>query len=324
MAKYHVIYDVYYMYYRYKFLLDSDKLRKLSTDVPQDFLEIYNKLREMHGMEKSDSTIDVSYVYYPLRGIEVELSKYLNTEDEVAISICFDSKTERHTEGHDYKSNRAGKLSAIDHFNIDFMEMILRMVGYNVCKQPGYEADDLIFSLVHLYKKDFDKTVIFTPDADVLVNIDDNVSVFRYKTFEHKHIEFNKDTFEELMSKEYKCRMPYNSIVLYKCLCGDKSDTISGVKGFGPKSFDKLITRLEEQGEDFTKLLDYERVAQIITENTDIICSKVGSSITQAMEALELVKNYLCENMEKPPILNKETIRANKDSVYVNSLHFKL
>ena len=326
MPKYHIIVDVYYMYYRYKYLLEGEKFKRLSTVISGDFLGLYNRLRAVYGMEESNGNIDVSGFYYPIRAIEAELQKYVNSEDEVSISICFDSKTIRHEseDANGYKANRTNKLTVTDHFNISMMEMLFRLIGYHVYKEDGYEADDLIFSLVKKYHKEFNKTLIYTPDADVLVNLADDVTIYRYKTSERKHIAYTKDNFESLMTKEYKCQMPYNVIILYKSLCGDKSDNISGVKGFGPKSFDKFINILREDGIDFSSLLDYQVVENLLYDYKDNLFPKNQNGLTEALSSLELVKAIYNQEIKFPDILSKDAIYNNRNTIYRYKLNFNL
>ena len=41
--------------------------------------------------------------------------------------------------------------------------------------------------------------------------------------------------------------VPYNSILLFKMIRGDKSDNIVGVKGVGPKAYNKFISQMTDE-----------------------------------------------------------------------------
>lgn len=299
MRRVHVIIDLYYMFYRYKYTIESGRMRHLYATV-------------------DDENIDVSYIYYTLRGIETELAKF--KDDEVTVSVCIDSYTDRKEASSDYKTNRA-KLQTCDLFNLQRIEGILRQVGYNVYKEYNAEADDLITGLVNLYHKDFDMTYIFTPDADILINLKQDVHVYRFKSSLKAHVLVTPENFSELLGKEYGCDMPYNCIVLYKALCGDKSDKIAGVKGFGARSFDRLIESLRKDNFDFRWLASYKNVETAILMKEAFITGGDKSKLAEAMQSLELIKNRETEVVKSRPIRNAD-IENNKRAVYGEQYHF--
>jgi 5'-3' exonuclease len=288
------------MYYRYKYIIESGRIRRLSTII-------------------DGSSIDVSYLYYTIKSIESEIAKF--KDEDVTVSICIDSYSDRKVENSDYKSNREGKLNNSDYFNLSMIEDTLKDIGYNVYKEYGAEADDLINGLVQNYHKDFDKTYIYTPDADILVNLKDDVYVYRFKTSTREHTLITPENFSELLSKEYGCDMPYNAIVLYKCLCGDKSDKIAGIKGYGAKSFDKLIKELRDEHFNFRLLSSYKNVETLLYMKKDTITGGDESKLEQALESLNLVKNRETEIVNVKPVKNLE-IENNKKIIYGEKFKF--
>lgn len=296
MKKIHLIFDMYYLYYRYKYIIDSGKIRKLSTTI-------------------DGNTIDTTYFYYTIRAIENEISQYMNDENEVTVSICIDSYTDRKETSGDYKSNREGKLNDVDHYNLYVIESILRGVGYNVYKEYNAEADDLIRCLVTKYHSDFDLTYIYTPDADILVNLRDDVYVQRFKTSTKCHTLITPDNFSEIMEHEYGCRMPYNCIILFKCLCGDKSDKIPGIRGYGPKAFDRLIYSLEKDNFNFKLLVSPKNVEVLLHMKEKLITNGDKSKLEEALDSLKLVESKETDITNIIPIKNKK-IDENKKVVY--------
>ena len=62
----HIIFDAYYMYYRYKYLIEAGKMRQLSTRLSEDKLENYNKFRAEYGLDPVAEDMDTTYIYYPI------------------------------------------------------------------------------------------------------------------------------------------------------------------------------------------------------------------------------------------------------------------
>ena len=67
------------------------------------------------------------------------------------------------------------------------------------------------------------------------------------------------------MTKDVK--VPYNSILLFKMIRGDKSDNIAGVKGVGAKSYNKFIEQMTEDEIQKFKYYDWTIEAHNKTKN---------------------------------------------------------
>ena len=298
--KKHLVVDYTFLYYKYKFLLDAGKMKKLT------------KLMEWNGVEIEK---DLSQIYYSIREIETFRKDHEAAGDEVVISVCFDMpskrKTQESTAAEQYKSNRAHKLTAEDRENIVFVQKILTIAGYNTYRIEGYEADDVVSHLVAKYKNDYDRTIIYTPDADLLVNISDKVSVMRYKTGKG-YTEVTRENFTEYLSKEMKCDVPYNSLMLYKCTVGDKSDCIDGIKKFGPAAFTKLVQHLTELGTDWTTAASYKAVEGLLEASKEYLKEE---QLEQAKTCLELVKPEIIPD-ELAPMPCSTTTQDKRKAAY--------
>lgn len=290
----HLIIDFQYNYYR----------NKCSFDV-----------RERQGRGKRLSStingevIDTTYMYLTLKDIESYRKHYLTSSDgtcnEVVVSIAADSKSvERKEQDSEYKSNRGGRLDDIDFVNIERTLEVLKNVGYNVYKEDGYEADDIIRSLVLKYENDFDLTIIHTNDSDILVNLSNKVGVARFKSNIKTHLIITPMNFSKLMGEEFKCQMPYNCIVLYKSLVGDKSDKIKGATRFGIKAFDKAVDYLTSTyGESyFYDMSNPEKVEKTL-KTLELNSFLSESQLEEAFHSLNLVKyKYLDFEKLKTPV----------------------
>lgn len=271
----HLIVDYSFLYYKYKFQLDSGKMKRLS------------KTMEWNGVTVEK---DISQIYYSIREIEMFRREWESQGHNVVISVCFDMPSKRKAaqteESEKYKSNRGHKLTPEDHENIRFVQTILNTAGYNTYRFEGYEADDLVAYLVNNYQSEFDYNIIYTPDADLLVNISDKVGARRYKTGKG-YTEVKKENFSEYLSAEMKCVVPYNALTLYKCTVGDKSDCIDGIKKFGPAAFTKLVQHLNTFGIDWTTAANYEAVKNMLDKCVEYLKPE---QLEQAYASLELVR----------------------------------
>lgn len=290
LMKVHLIIDFQYNYYRNKFAFLKREQRganRLSTVI-------------------DGKTIDVTYLYLTLKDIESYRKSYATNKDsttnDVYVSIAVDSKTDRKLLDAEYKANRGDKLDNSDYSNIRVATEILKEAGYNVYKRDGYEADDIIKSLVDNYKSDFDLTIIHTNDSDICVNLDKNVVIARFKSSLKKHIMITTTNFEDKIGTEFKCDLPFNSILLYKSLVGDKSDGVAGVRGLGPKTFSNIIRGLRELHDYkyFVDLQDKENTRECLKE-----LYKLGKlsemQLNEALHSLTLVEyKELDEKLEEP------------------------
>jgi DNA polymerase-1 len=109
------------------------------------------------------------------------------------------------------------------------------------------EGDDVVAYLCRSTFREVDK-VIVSADKDMYQLLDERTKI--YSLYRKKFIT-NDDLFEEFRIKSH-------NFALAKCLCGDDSDNIPGVKGLGFKSIAKKFPML---GSDDTivlqDLLDY-------------------------------------------------------------------
>lgn len=263
----HIIVDYMYLYYKYKGMILRGAVRGL-----------VGKLDGIGGEEE----MDITNIYYPLKEIEGFRRKFEECGNDVVVSVCFDSPSpERKDKDGEYKSNRvSNRLDGIDFDYIAITRALLERAGHNVYIKDATEADDLIHNLVRLYKDRYDLTAIYTPDTDLLINIDDNVVVYRYKARKGYTVVGKRD-YEEYCLKEYGVKVGYNGILLYKSLCGDKSDKVSGVKGYGPRAYMRFI---EENKIEWDKLNDVKYIEDIY------ISVFSGERLGQALHSLDMVK----------------------------------
>lgn len=295
--KVHIVIDFMFIYYKYKNTLMSGRLKTLSAKNPVNPSEI----------------IDISMVYYPLREIETLRRKYESDGAEVTVSVCFDSPSNRRDDDCEYKGKRKKTLGDRDFENISLIRKILDRAGHNVYKVDGVEADDLVYSIIEDSKYDFDATVIFTTDYDLLVNVQSKVYYRKYRAGKGYEDPVGIQNFSNYVVSNGFCEtMQYNGILLYKCIFGDRSDNIPGIKGIGKAKFDNLVRKCIENHFIGTVRKPFQHVAFEWSELRDpnnvnallmMMCEKgmiTDEQLGEAQHSLKLVAPRYIGGLNKP------------------------
>lgn len=146
----------------------------------------------------------------------------------------------------------------------DYAEIILRDIGFPVQSLEGYEADDIIYSLVKYYKDDFEHIYIHTRDSDLFFLVDNNVSI---ATVTKQDKVINRWNYE--LSVKSGEHVLFNTIHFRKMCSGDSSDNIPGV---GIKWGEKLDEIIEDDMYERLGDLDLCRkyIIQAVAANPDI------------------------------------------------------
>lgn len=251
---------------------------KLSTGSAEDiFTGYHNKFKKKElSWEVDGETFNTSALYGLLRIFA------MYGFDNYYV-FCFDTpKSSRKAESDSYK---AGRVKADQEYfdQVHVARTMLENVGFLTHAVEGYEADDFIVETVNQNKEFFDHVFVVSNDFDMAQTVDENVY---FKNVVKSRGDITKDNFETAL----KC--PYNSILLYKALVGDKSDNIPGVKGFGPKAFYRFIDD-ENIYSDLVNIRKGRMEYNIIRDSVTLTDEKKK----QALDSLRLVvprvpKNY--------------------------------
>ena len=160
-----------------------------------------------------------------------------------------------------YKAGRKSKGPSIG-WQRDLAKKLLTQAGFPVQYVEGYEADDIIYTLVQMYKEDYEHIYIHTLDSDLAFLVDDNVSIAAVSDANPKII--TKANYEYSITK--KRRMVYNISHLVKLCYGDTSDNIFGIGEAWADAMDNSDMKL-----NYPKMgdLDYARkcLRQLIYDN---------------------------------------------------------
>ena len=172
------------------------------------------------------------------------IDKILKEEEFSYLVAAFDlkEKTFRHKYYEEYKANRK-KMPDELFLQLKEVEKMLSLMGFNICKIKGYEADDVIGTLSRIFSENGLKIVIATGDRDCLQLVEKNI-IERLST-NKEAVYYDEDRIYE------KYGVSPKGLVEVKALMGDSSDNIPGVRGIGEKTALKLIQERQNIEEVF-------------------------------------------------------------------------
>lgn len=124
---------------------------------------------------------------------------------------------------------------------VELVKDLVRVLGIPIYEQEGYEADDVIGTLVFQagdQKMEQNlETIIITGDRDILQLINEKVKVYMPTKGITEAVLYDREKVKE------KFGILPALIPDYKGLVGDQSDNYPGVEGIGPKTAEKLLTQ---------------------------------------------------------------------------------
>jgi DNA polymerase-1 len=198
-------------------------------------------------------------------GLAKMLSKFLREHIKEGDSVIFvlDSKekTFRHTLFEDYKANRKPTPPEMVE-QLPYVERFVKALNIPLLKGTGYEADDVIATLVKKYSPKFDRVYVITGDKDLLQLVGGNVRVLRFSSMGVTDL---KEYDENTVVKKYELKP--SQIGDYLALVGDKSDNVPGVKGIGNKSAVKLLKTYGSLDEIYAHLEEIQQRYSTLLKN---------------------------------------------------------
>ncbi len=173
-----------------------------------------------------------------LYGLSSMLMKIITELKPDYIVACYDlpQKTFRHEAYDAYKAGRPKTDEALIS-QLKNSRQIFEGFGIPIYDAPGFEADDVLGTIVEKYKKDKNINIIIASgDMDTMQLIDGKkVRVYTLKKGINDTILYD----EEAVIKRFHFKPKL--LPDYKGLRGDPSDNIIGIKGIGEKTAESLI-----------------------------------------------------------------------------------
>ncbi len=216
---------------------------------------IYRAYHAIRGLKNRDG-FPTNAVY----GFISMLMKIFQEKPDYIV-VVFDAakKTFRNDIYPEYKANRPPMPDDLV-VQIPYIKKAVNAFNIPVLEEEGFEADDIIATLINKFKKDSMITVV-SSDKDLMQLIDDNVIM--WDTL--KDVKFTNNNVHE------KFGVPKENIIDYLALVGDKSDNIPGVKGVGNKTATALINRFGsiENIYDNLEKIEKERLKKLLSEGKE-------------------------------------------------------
>ncbi len=202
-------------------------------------------------------------------GVTNMLLKVLRERQPRYLALVLDSKgpTFRHERFPAYKAHRPPMPPDLV-AQLPYIHKIIRGLNLPAIEQQGFEADDLICTLVGKAKAQGFQVEIISGDKDLLPLVADGVDMWDPM----KEVRYDPQAIRE------KYGLSPEELVEVRALAGDASDNIPGVPGIGEKtalkliaqyhSLENLLARLDEIKEKSIKdrLRDYADQARLSRE----------------------------------------------------------
>ncbi len=163
------------------------------------------------------------------------LRKLLNEQKPDDVIAVFDSKAPSFREEifKEYKATRPPMPSNMP-VQIPYVKKIIEAMGIPVVEEEGFEADDVIGTLVEKLKEKDSELYLVTGDKDMMQFVSENVFVL--------------DSMKGIVLGEKEVTEKFGVkpalIPDFLALCGDTSDNIPGVLGIGEKTARELVSNL--------------------------------------------------------------------------------
>ncbi|MFZ5449517.1 MAG: DNA polymerase I [Thermodesulfobacteriota bacterium] len=167
-------------------------------------------------------------------GVTTMLLKVLRERQPQHLALVFDAKgpTFRHGLYKDYKAHRPPMPEALT-TQLPYIRKIIDALNLPSLVKEGYEADDLICTLVRQARERGFEVEIISGDKDLLPLVADGVDMWDPM----KEVRYDPAVIRE------KYGLAPEELVEVRALAGDASDNIPGVPGIGEKTALKLIAR---------------------------------------------------------------------------------
>ncbi|MGA9458901.1 MAG: DNA polymerase I [Desulfobaccales bacterium] len=167
-------------------------------------------------------------------GVTTMLLKVLKERQPHYLALVFDSKgpTQRHRDFPDYKAQRPPMPEELV-LQLPQIRKVIDGLRLPVLQQEGFEADDLICTLVHRARSQGFQVEIISGDKDLLPLVQEGVGMWDPM----KGVRFDPGVIRE------RYGLSPEELVEVRALAGDASDNIPGVPGIGEKTAIKLIAR---------------------------------------------------------------------------------
>ena len=210
--------------------------------------------------------------------------------DMMAVAMDAPGPTFRHEMFAEYKANRPSMPDELRR-QIDRIEEILVAMGIPILRVKGYEADDVIGTVVQQASGRGYETYICSRDKDLEQLLDDSVVMYDPKS----------DQVMDAAALQKAKGISPGQVVDVLALAGDTSDNIPGVPDVGPKTAAGWINK-------------YGSLDELLAQQ-DKIGGKRGDNLRNNLEQLELSRRLVTIDREVPIELDWSAMEVRKADV---------
>lgn len=213
----------------------------------------------------------------------------------------------RHQLYKDYKANRSAPPEELS-YQFPLIDELIGKLKLAQIQMPGFEADDIIGSIVVQNKHLCDEIIIVSSDKDLMQFVHEKIFVMDTK-MEQRYD--SQKVFEKMGVRP-------DQIVDYLSLVGDSSDNIPGVSGIGAVSAKKLLGQFES----LENCLEEKNLGQIGSKKIQE-CLKNNKEMALLSKSLVTIKLdlNLGTNLEGLSFKKIELTKELRD--FLTSLGFK-
>ncbi len=258
----------------------------------------------------------------PTGGLYGLTSMLLKAIQELApdyIAACYDlpGPTFRHKAYAEYK---AGRAKADDELKAQLSRSrdIFKAFSIPIYDSPGFEADDMIGTIVETTKKDGDlEVVIVTGDMDTLQLVSgDHVRVFTLKKGINDTVLYNEEKVRE--------RFGFGPELLtdYKGLRGDPSDNIVGVRGIGEKTAGQLIQEFGGIERIYGAINDPKKITKAGIKERVVTLLREQEDEAKFSKMLATIRRDAPIEYEIPKMIWKDSFELSKALTLMKELEF--
>lgn len=218
------------------------------------------------------------------------LLKVLSLLQPEMVAVCFDKSkiTFRHEAYREYKANRAATPEEL-RAQFPLIKEVLAAMRITTLECEGYEADDLIGTVVTRAGEAGLKSIILTGDQDALQLVSPHTKVMLTRKGISELEEYDEGRVCERFG------VTPARFTDYKGLVGDTSDNIPGVPGIGPKTAAALLK-------------DFGSIEEIIA-HSDELPPRLQEKIRTYADQARLSKNLATIRCTVPLDIAQEDLR---------------
>jgi len=258
--------------------------------------------RAFYALPETIATSD-GFPTNALYGFSTMLVKILNDYQPANVIVAWDAgkKVFRHEEYEEYK---AGRKPMPDNLSLQFQhfEELVGAFGFESLRKEGYEADDILATIVREAREEKRKVVVVTADRDALQLVGSGIFVMSNSKGISEVTIYDKEAVQA------RYGIPPRKVPDFIGLKGDTSDNIPGVPGIGDKtaaalladheSLEDLLAHLDRIKGKRRELLDeYQEQAllskQLATMDDEVPVERISLDATPARPGNKPLRDFL-------------------------------